>query len=295
MKKHKLKRTVLQENIAAYLFLSLWITGMVVFYFYPFLYSLFMSFTDATLVEGEFVGFQNFVKMFTQDGRFLKSLQVTTKYALVGVPLKLIFALALALLLKNGSTFYRTALYLPSLIGGSVAVAVMWRQLFGKTGMVSLILELFGIPSKNWLGDPDHALNILILLAVWQFGSSMVVFIAGLKNIPSELYEAASIDGASKTRQFFSITLPMLSPTIQFNLILQLVGGFQAFTQGYIITKGGPIDETLFTVQYIYEQAFKNMRMGYSAAMSWVLFLLISLVALLVFISSKYWVFYENE
>ena len=295
MKRHLLKRSSFQENVAAYIFLIPWIVGMLVFYLFPFLYSLFMSFTDSTLMGGEWIGLANFVKMFTQDDRFIKSLQVTTKYALIGVPLKLIFALALAMLLQKGSTFYRTALYLPSLIGGSVAVAVMWRQLFGKNGMLSAFLGLFGIPSKNWLGSPDHALNILIVLAVWQFGSSMVVFIAGLKNIPAELYEAASIDGASKTRQFFNITLPMLSPTIQFNLILQLVGGFQAFTQGYIITKGGPMDETLFTVQYIYEQAFKSMRMGYSAAMSWILFLLISLVAAIVFISSKYWVFYENE
>lgn len=295
MYQHKLRKDAVSENIAAYIFLTPWIIGMAVFYVFPFMQSLYMSFTNASLVGGEWIGLDNFVKMFTQDARFMKSLAVTTKYALVGVPLKLIFALGLALLLKKGSTFFRTALYLPSLIGGSMAVAVMWRQLFGKTGMLSAVLNLFGIPSKNWLGSPDHALNILILLAVWQFGSSMVVFIAGLKNIPGELYEAASIDGASKTRQFFKITLPMLSPTIQFNLILQLVGGFQAFTQGYIITKGGPMDETLFTVQYVYEQAFKNMRMGYSAAMSWILFIVVSLVALIVFISSKYWVFYENE
>lgn len=294
MKKISVKKNVLQENVAAYLFLLLWIIGMIVFYLFPFLYSLFMSFTDSTLAGGSFIGLQNFVQMFTNDDRFVKSLQVTTKYALIGVPLKLIFALALAMLLKNGSTFFRTALYLPSLIGGSVAVAVMWRQLFGKDGMFSLFLGLFGIPAQNWVGHPDSALNILILLAVWQFGSSMVIFISGLKNIPTELYEAASIDGAGPVTQFFRITLPMLSPNIQFNLILQLVGGFQAFTQGYLITKGGPMDETLFTVQYIYEQAFQSMRMGYSAAMSWVLFFVISIVAAIVFLSSKYWVFYEN-
>lgn len=294
MKKISVKKSVLQENVAAYLFLLLWIIGMIVFYLFPFLYSLFMSFTDSTLTGGSFIGVQNFIQMFTNDDRFIKSLQVTTKYALIGVPLKLIFALALAMLLKNGSTFFRTALYLPSLIGGSVAVAVMWRQLFGKDGMFSLFLGLFGIPAQNWVGHPDSALNILILLAVWQFGSSMVIFISGLKNVPNELYEAASIDGAGPVTQFFRITLPMLSPTIQFNLILQLVGGFQAFTQGYLITKGGPMDETLFTVQYIYEQAFQSMRMGYSAAMSWVLFFVISIVAAIVFLSSKYWVFYEN-
>lgn len=293
--KKPISRRVIGENVAAYTFLIPWIIGMLVFYLFPFLYSLYMAFTNSTLAGGEWVGLKNFVDMFTQDERFLKSLQVTTKYALIGVPLKLIFALALAMLLQRGATFYRTALYLPSLIGGSVAVAVMWRQLFGKNGMFSALLGLFGIPSKNWIGSPDSALNILIILAIWQFGSSMVIFIAALKNVPADLYEAANIDGASKMRQFFTITLPMISPTIQFNLIMQLVGGFQAFTQGYIITKGGPMDETLFTVQYIYEQAFKGMRMGYSAAMSWVLFVLISIVAAIVFISSKYWVFYEND
>lgn len=293
--KKPISRSVMGENVAAYTFLIPWIIGMLVFYLFPFLYSLYMAFTNYTLACGEWVGMNNFINMFTQDERFLKSLQVTTKYALIGVPLKLVFALALAMLLQKGATFYRTALYLPSLIGGSVAVAVMWRQLFGKNGMFSALLGLFGIPSKNWIGSPDSALNILIILAIWQFGSSMVIFIAALKNVPTDLYEAANIDGASKIRQFFSITLPMISPTIQFNLIMQLVGGFQAFTQGYIITKGGPMDETLFTVQYIYEQAFKGTRMGYSAAMSWILFILISIVAAIVFISSKYWVFYEND
>lgn len=293
--KKPISRSVMGENVAAYTFLIPWIIGMLVFYLFPFLYSLYMAFTNYTLAGGEWVGMNNFINMFTQDERFLKSLQVTTKYALIGVPLKLVFALALAMLLQKGATFYRTALYLPSLIGGSVAVAVMWRQLFGKNGMFSALLGLFGIPSKNWIGSPDSALNILIILAIWQFGSSMVIFIAALKNVPTDLYEAANIDGASKIRQFFSITLPMISPTIQFNLIMQLVGGFQAFTQGYIITKGGPMDETLFTVQYIYEQAFKGTRMGYSAAMSWILFILISIVAAIVFISSKYWVFYEND
>lgn len=294
MRTKKLRESVIKENIAAYIFLSAWIIGMLVFYLYPFFSSLYLSFTNANLVGGQFIGLKNYIAMFTNDPRFIKSLAVTTKYALIGVPLKLVFALLLAMLLTKGSTVYRTALYLPSLIGSSVAVAVMWRQLFGKTGMISAFLALFGVPPTNWLGSPDHALNILILLAIWQFGSSMVVFIAGLKNIPAELYEAANIDGASKMRQFFRITLPMLSPTIQFNLIMQLVGGFQAFTQSYIITKGGPMDETLFTVQYIYEHAFRSMRMGYSSAMSWVLFIIISLVALIVFVSSKYWVFHEN-
>lgn len=291
----KKNRKSYYENVAAYIFLSLWILGMLIFYLFPFLYSLYLSFTDSNLVGGSLTGVTNYIRLFTEDNRFMKSLSVTTKYAFIGVPLKLIFALFLAVILQKGSTYYRTAFYLPSLIGSSVAVAVMWRQLFGKSGIFSAFLLLFGIPSKNWIGSPGTALSILVVLCVWQFGSSMVVFIGGLKNVPDQLYEAARIDGSGKTRQFFSITLPILSPTIQFNLILQLVGGFQVFTQGYIITRGGPMDSTLFTVQYIYEQAFKSAKLGYASSMSWVLFLLISVVSMVVLLSSKYWVFYEND
>jgi multiple sugar transport system permease protein len=172
----------------------------------------------------------------------------------------------------------------------------MWKQLFAKQGIVSQIAAVFGIGSREWLGEPAHALSILIILAVWQFGSSMVIFIAGLKNIPNELYEAARIDGAGPFRCFGHITLPMLSSVIQFNLVLQLIGGFQAFTQGYVITHGGPINETLFTVQHIYMEVFNgSMRVGYASAMSWILFLLIAGIAGIVFFSSRFWVFYASE
>jgi multiple sugar transport system permease protein len=245
---------------------------------------------------GKFTGFENLVRMFTRDENFVKSLQVTSRYALLGIPLKLIFALLLALILKKGATFYRTAYYVPSLIGSSIAVAVMWKQLFSKEGIISQVGNIFGIEARAWLGDPAYALNILIILAVWQFGSSMVIFIAGLKNIPAELYEAATIDGAGPLRSFRHITLPMLSSVIQFNLVLQLIGGFQAFTQGYVITGGGPMNETLFTVQHIYMTGFSGtLRLGYASAMSWALFALIAAITAFIFISSKYWVFYADE
>ena len=297
MGKKRLSTITYKKEIAAYLFLTPWIIGMVVFFAYPFLSSLWLSFTNTRLIGGTFVGLSNFKRMFTLDQSFIKSLQVTTRYALLAVPLKLAFALMLALLLKNGSTGYRTAYYIPSLIGSSIAVAVMWRQLFSKDGVISLIVSaLMGDEPKALLGDPAHALNILILLAVWQFGSAMVIFIAGLKNIPGELYEAARIDGAGPGHCFVHITLPMLSSVIQFNLILQLIGGFQTFTQGYVITRGGPMNETLFTVQHIYQEVFTGaMRTGYSSAMSWVLFALIALISGIVFFTSKYWVFYANE
>lgn len=283
------------EAYAAYIFLLPWIIGLILFTAYPFLNSLYLSFTDATITRASFVGLQNYVELLSDDGRFLKSLINTTKYAIVSVPLKLAFALFVAILLKNGRTFYRTVYYIPSIIGGSIAVAVMWQQLFGIKGVFNAMLAWFGIPAREWLGHPDYALSILVLLAVWQFGSSMVIFIGGLKNIPNELYEAAGIDGAGKCHSFFHITLPMLSPTIQFNLILQLIGAFQVFTQGYIITRGGPMDETLFTVHYIYEMGFKSIRLGYASAASWVLLGLIAVVAGITFYTSKYWVFYENE
>jgi multiple sugar transport system permease protein len=285
-----------KREIAAYIFLLPWITGMLVFFAYPFLSSLVLGFTNSRLMGGDFIGFDNYVRMFTRDRNFVKSLQVTTRYALTGIPLKLCFALALALILKKGATLYRTAYYVPSLIGSSIAVAVMWKQLFAKEGIISQVGSVFGIAPKAWLGDPKHALNILIILAVWQFGSSMVIFIAGLKNIPNEMYEAARIDGAGPVRCFGHITLPMLSSVIQFNLVLQLIGGFQVFTQGYVITRGGPMGETLFTVQHIYQEAFNDaMRIGYASAMSWALFLLIAAITAVIFISSKYWVFYANE
>ena len=284
------------EEQAAYVFLVPWMLGMLVFFAYPFLTSLWLGFTDSRLLSGNFTGFSNFVRMFTRDRNFIKSLKVTSRYALTGIPLKLCFALALALLLKKGSTGYRTAYYVPSLIGSSIAVAVMWKQLFSKEGVISQFAALFGITPRAWLGDPAYALNILILLAVWQFGSSMVIFIAGLKNIPNELYEAARIDGAGPVSAFIHITLPMLSSVIQFNLVLQLIGGFQVFTQGFVITQGGPMGETLFTVQHIYQEAFGGtMRIGYASAMSWILFLLIAVITGLVFLTSRFWVFYANE
>jgi multiple sugar transport system permease protein len=295
MKKKYISMAALEER-AAYIFLVPWLIGTAVFFAYPFLTSLYLGFTDSKLLSGNFIGLSNFGRMFTRDRNFIKSIQVTSRYALTGIPLKLCFALALALLLKKGSTSYRTAYYVPSLIGSSIAVAVMWKQLFSREGVISQFASLFGITPRAWLGQPDHALNILIILAVWQFGSSMVIFIAGLKNIPNELYEAALIDGAGPVRCFTHITLPMLSSVIQFNLVLQLIGGFQAFTQGFVITQGGPMGETLFTVQHIYQEAFGGtMRMGYASAMSWALFLLIAAITVAVFFSSRFWVFYANE
>lgn len=286
-----------KQDWVAYLFLLPWLIGFFGLTLWPFLNSLYLSLTETTLRSSTFVGLQNYIQMF-QDPRFLKSMEVTLTYVLLSVPLKLAMALFVAILLYKaslGMTIYRTLFYLPSLIGGSVAVAVMWRNIFGMDGLLNSFLSLLGIAGKEWLGQPDYALYVLIMLVVWQFGSSMVIFLAGLKNVPGELYEAAQIDGASSLSRFLKITLPMISPILLFNLILQTISSFQVFTQGYIITKGGPMDETLFSVLYIYDLAFKQQRMGYASAVSWSLLMLIAAVTAIIFLTSKRWVYYEND
>jgi multiple sugar transport system permease protein len=236
--------------------------------------------------------------MFFSDVRYWKSVQATFKYVFAAIPLRLVFALALAMLLNNGRRListYRAAYYAPSIIGGSVAVAIMWRQLLGTDGAVNAILALFGIPGKTWIGDPDTAIWTLILLAVWQFGSPMLIFLAGLRQIPSELYEVAAIDGGGHVAKFIHITLPMLSPVIFFNLVLQMIGGFLVFTQALVITNGGPLDTTLFYALYLYQRAFITFQMGYGTAMAWVLLLIIAVFTAIVFKFSSYWVFYEDK
>jgi multiple sugar transport system permease protein len=216
------------------------------------------------------------------------------------VPLKLVVALALAMVLDKGIRgvgLYRALFYLPSLLGASVAVAVLWRQLFAREGIVNQLLALVGYQGEAWLHHPDYALYTLVILAVWQFGSPMVIFLAGLRQIPTDLYEAASMDGASQTRQFLRITLPLLAPVIFFNLVLQTIEAFKAFTQAFIVSAGtgGPIDATLFYTLYLYQEAFANFRMGYAATLAWVLLVIIGIFTALAFLTSKYWVYYEDS
>lgn len=286
-----------KEYIIAYLFIAPWLIGFLAFTLWPFLDSLIMSFQRTNLFTSEFVGLSNYKEMFLDDDKFLKSLFVTIKFVCISVPLKLAFALFIAMLLKGdikGMHTYRTILYIPSLIGASVAIAAMWTQLFGSKGVVNDFLNLFGIEGTSWIANPSTALNVLVILYVWQFGSSMVIFLSGLKNIPNSLYEACRVDGGNKFNSFFHITLPMLSPIILFNLVLQTIGSFQVFTQAYLITRGGPINETLFMVLYIYNKAFIGSQMGYASAMSWALLLVIVISTALIFLTSRYWVYYES-
>ena len=283
---------------AGYLFLLPWFVGML-FTIVPFFASLYLAFTDYNLFEDpSWVGFENFQRM-AEDPLLWKSLQVTMVYTFVSVPISLAAALGVALLLNRGIRglpLYRSVFYLPSLLGSSVAVVMLWRYVFGNDGIVNAFLRVFGIQGPGWVSDPDFSLSTLIVLNVWTFGSPMVIFLAGLRQIPSMYYEAASIDGASRWRQFRSITLPLLSPIVFFNLIMQLIGSFQTFTQGYVMSNGtgGPADSTLFYNLYLYQKGFTEFDMGYASAMAWLLLMIIAVFTAINFVASKYWVFYDN-
>ncbi|MEV1246457.1 carbohydrate ABC transporter permease [Nonomuraea sp. NPDC050022] len=289
-----------REARTAYLFLAPWFLGLFVITVGPILASLYLSFTDFNMLEtAKWIGLDNYAKMFTEDTRFLTSLKVTTIYVVVSVPLQLAFALGLALALDRGLrglSFYRSIYYLPSLLGGSVAIAILWRKIFGSDGLVNAVLDVFGIQGAGWVSDPDTALGTLILLHVWTFGAPMVIFLAGLRQIPQSYYEAAQVDGAGKLRQFRSITLPLLTPIIFFNLVLEVIKSFQSFTQSFIVSSGtgGPVDSTLFYTLYLYLKGFKSYDMGYAAAMAWVLLLIIAGLTGVNFLASKYWVFYGD-
>jgi len=282
-----------------YLFLSPFLIGFFLFAILPIGASLFLSFTDYNIFSApEWIKLANYERLFTGDPRFWRSVKATFYYVFTAIPLKLVFALAVAMMLNRGTRlvgFYRAAYYAPSIVGGSVAVAVMWRQLFGGNGLINFLLTSVGIHSElRWLGNPKTAIWTLIILAAWQFGSPMLIFLAGLKQIPSELYEAASIDGAGDGTKFTRITLPMLSPVILFNLVMQTINGFLMFTQAYLVTNGRPLDTTLFYALYLYRRAFENHQFGYGSAMAWMILVVIAIFTFLIFRSSAYWVFYET-
>jgi multiple sugar transport system permease protein len=287
------------EGKVAYIFLAPFVLGLIGLTLGPMIASLWYSFTDYNLIQDpEFVGIDNYVAMF-HDARLLNSLRVTLLYVIVSVPLQLAFALAIAMLLNTGMrglAFYRSVFYLPSLLGGSVAIAILWRQLFGTEGLVNQLLALFGIQGPGWVSNPDTALGTIILLHVWTFGAPMLIFLAGLRQIPTMYYEAAQIDGASAVQRFVRITLPLLSPIIFFNLVLQLIASFQSFTQAYVVSggSGGPADATMFYTLYLYQRGFAQLEMGYASAMAWVLVLIIGAFTALNFLASKWWVFYDN-
>jgi multiple sugar transport system permease protein len=289
-----------RDNKAGYLFLLPWLIGLVVITIGPMIASLYLSFTDYSLIQApQWVGLENYIRMI-DDPRLHNSLRVTFTYVFVSVPLQLIMALAVALLLDKGMrglALYRSIFYLPSMLGGSVAIALLWRQMFGTDGMVNQVLRLFGIDATTgWIADPKYALGTLILLHIWTFGSPMVIFLAGLRQIPGMYYEAASIDGATRWQKFIKITMPLLSPIIFFNLVLQIIGAFQSFTQAFVVSNGtgGPSDSTLFFALYLYQRGFGQFQMGYAAAMAWLLVVIVGIFTAINFFLSKYWVFYDD-
>lgn len=289
-----------QNDAPGYLFLLPWLIGFFGLTIGPIITSLYLSFTDFDLLTSpEWVGANNYIRMFTNDPKFWASMRVTMFFVIFSVPLKLAFALAVAMLLNRGIKglpLYRALFYLPSLLGASVAIAILWRQIFARDGLVNDFLSLFGIVGPSWISSPQYSLWTLIILSIWQFGSPMIIFLAGLRQIPQDMYEAASLDGASKWRQFVKITLPLLTPVVFFNAIIQTIEAFKSFTPAFIISggTGNPINSTLFYTLYLYQEAFGFFRMGYASALAWVLLALVGLFTAFSFLTSKYWVHYDD-
>ena len=289
-----------RDSSAGYLFLAPWLIGFFGLTLGPALVSLYLSFTDYDLLSNpRWVGAANYVRIATSDPKFSAAMHVTFLYVALAVPLKLTFALLVAMILNRGLRglpLYRAIFYLPSLIGASVAISVLWRQLFAGDGLLNQALKLVGIHGPSWISNPDTALYTLVALSVWQFGSPMIIFLAGLRQIPKDVYEAAEIDGASRSQQFWRITLPLLTPVVFFNVVVQTIDAFKAFTPAFIISggTGGPIDATLFYTLYLYQEAFAYFRMGYASALAWVLVVIIAAFTALSFLSSRYWVHYDG-
>ncbi|MBD2869807.1 carbohydrate ABC transporter permease [Paenibacillus arenilitoris] len=296
-----MKSLSFKNNLIGYTFIGPFVIGFLLFTLIPAVASLYFSVTDYDLLSTpSYIGLENYSSMFTDDTKFWTSLRVTFLYVFIGVPLRLAFALFIAMLLNTASKaigLYRTVYYLPSIIGGSVAVSIMWRNLYGDEGVINHFLNTLGLDSVRWFAEPAAALWMLITLSVWQFGSSMLIFLAGLKNIPPELYEAANVDGAGPVVRFFKMTLPMLSPIILFNTIMQTIGAFMTFVPAYIISKGegGPLDGTLLYSLYLFRQAFVYFDMGYASAMAWVMLIIIAILTGILFWTSKKWVHYESK
>ncbi|UXN74282.1 sugar ABC transporter permease [Devosia sp. A8/3-2] len=289
-----------QNDAPGYLFLLPRFIGFFGLTIGPMITSFYLSFTNFDLLQApQWVGANNYIRMFTADPKFSASMRVTLFFVVFSVPLKLAFASAVALLLNRGIKglpMYRALFYLPSLLGASVAIAILWRQIFAGDGLVNKLLAMFGIIGPSWISNPNYSLWTLIILSIWQFGSPMIIFLAGLRQIPQDMYEAASLDGASKWRQFVKITLPLLTPVVFFNAIIQTIEAFKSFTPAFIISggTGNPINSTLFYTLYLYREAFGFFRMGYASALARVLLALVGLFTAFSFLTSKYWVHYDD-
>lgn len=282
-----------------FLYVMPFVLGVLLFKLFPFAMSFALSFTQYDLIDPPtFIRLDNYRELANDDPLFRKSLGVTLLFAVLAVPMRVGFALLIAHVLNfklRGINFFRAAFYLPSILGGSIAVAVLWRFIFSKTGLVNLMLIKLGITPIAWLADEHYSMWTIVLLFTWQFGSAMVIFLAALQNVPLSLYEAARCDGANRWQQFWRITVPLITPVIFFNMIMQMVHAFQEFNGPYMITEGGPLSSTYVLALYIYDQSFRFFNLGYGAALSWVLFALVGGLSLISFWSSRYWVFYAGE
>jgi len=299
VKRGRLWRGV-RASSPGYAFLAPWLLGFFCLTLGPALVSLYLSFTNFDVLQPPtWIGTGNYTRLLSGDPKAVASIRVTLLFVIFSVPLKLVFALLVALALNRGIRglpVYRAIFYLPSLLGGSVAIAILWRQLFASNGLVNLMLEPFGIVGPSWVSNPNYSLTTLVVLAIWQFGSPMIVFLAGLRQVPQDMYEAASIDGASKFRQFYKITLPLLTPVIFFNFVVQTIEAFKAFTPAFIISggTGGPVNSTLFYTLYVYQEAFSFFRMGYASALAWLLLIGIAFWTAFSFLTSRFWVHYDD-
>ena len=293
----KMKRT----NWVIYCMLMPWIIGFLVFKVYPIIISFYYSLLEYPILgDPEFVGLQNYLEIFTKDDTFTASFFATIKYVLIGTPAVIIVSFAVAAILNfklKGVNFFRTAYYIPSILGGNVAVSILWTMLFDVNGPVNMVLSVFTLGNDvaiNWTKDPKFAIFTLIILKTWQFGSPMLIFLSALQGVSKTVYEAAEMDGASKIRQLFNITVPIITPVILFNAVNVLVKAFQEFNSAYLITKGGPNKTTYFLNLYIYDQAFQNGNYGYASALTWILLVIIGIFTVIIFKSSDRWVFYND-
>lgn len=295
------KARLRRETLTGYGFLVPWLIGFFGLTIVPMVYSLYLSFTSYNIFSPpKWIGLDNYIRLFTNDPNFIQSAQITLVYVLVGTPITLLAALLVAMLLNyrdKGAGFFRSAFYAPSLIGGSVSVAIVWRAMFSNDGPVDSSLSFFGIDLGGWIGNPALVLPAMVVLAIWQFGATMVIFLAGLKQIPKELYEAAEMDGANAFQRFRAVTVPMLSPVIFFNLLLGLIGAFQVFASAYIISNGsgGPAGMTNFITLYLYKRGFSDGQMGYAAAIAWVLLVVVAIIAVILFRTQRSWVHYSGD
>ncbi|MBQ7182871.1 MAG: sugar ABC transporter permease [Clostridia bacterium] len=290
----------MRQNRYGYAFISPWLLGLFLFTLVPMLFSLFLSFCKWDIVTGistiKWIGFENYTKIFA-DKKFYKALEVTFRYCLISIPAYQIVSLLVAMLLNMRIKLMhgiRLIFFLPSIIP-TIASSMIWMQMLGKEGVLNQGLKLLGITGPSWLNTPQTALYGLIIMGVWGIGNTIIIYLSGLQGVGEELYEASSIDGANSFQRFFKITIPMISPTIFFNVVMAVIGSFQYFTQAFVMTEGGPLNSTLFYNLYLYVKAYKELKMGYASALAWIMFVIILFFTLLVIRSSSFWVYYQND